>query len=297
MLKDGARDGVVARAVHDYLYGYRNGRVSATLNILSVDFSAQTIIMSRNNPCPFYIITEAGLDIYDEPSSPICIYPIWKPVITQHPIVPRQYFIAFTDGIFGAGSRYGAENSLREFLNEIDVEATPSPAELAEKLLYWSMHLDRDRPGDDMSVIILGVFQIEDDRPKVRSLGLAFQSSGYQRHDGMSQIVVVGPCGSGKTTLVRGLQAHGYVARGRTGTLDRHRALATSRTTGSADPLNATPTTITARRGAEFPGWLYDEQMERLMEARSHADLVLATNDLTPGEVLRRVVDFLRRQR
>src|ERR671916_2881625 len=43
MLKDGARDGAVARAVHDYLYGYRNGQVSASLNIVSVDFSVQRI--------------------------------------------------------------------------------------------------------------------------------------------------------------------------------------------------------------------------------------------------------------
>lgn len=174
MLKDGARDGAVARAVHDYLYGYRNGKVSATLNILSVDFSAQTIIMSRNNPCPFYIVTDSGLDIYDEPSSPIGVYPNTKPVITQHPIAPHQYFIAFTDGIFGAGSRYGIDNCLQEFLNELDVGLAPSSAELAEKLLYWSMHLDQERPGDDMSVIVLGVFKVEDERPKIRSLGLTF---------------------------------------------------------------------------------------------------------------------------
>jgi serine phosphatase RsbU (regulator of sigma subunit) len=174
MLKDGARDGVVARAVHDYLYGYRNGQVSATLNILSVDFSAQAIIMSRNNPCPFYRITEGGLDVYDEPSSPIGIYPNTKPVITQYPIVPGQYFIAFTDGIYGAGSRYGEENRLRDFMHMIEVSAAPSPADLAQKLLDCSMRLDRNRPGDDMSVIILGVFQVEDDRPKVRSLGISF---------------------------------------------------------------------------------------------------------------------------
>ena len=36
-LKDGARDGVVARAVHDYLYTYRMGQASATLNRLHQD--------------------------------------------------------------------------------------------------------------------------------------------------------------------------------------------------------------------------------------------------------------------
>src|SRR5919206_2626761 len=61
MLKDGARDGAVARAVHDYLFSYRHGQVSATLNILSVDFQAQMIVVSRNNPLPYYILNRQGL--------------------------------------------------------------------------------------------------------------------------------------------------------------------------------------------------------------------------------------------
>src|SRR4028119_375056 len=74
MLKDGARDGAVARAVHDYLYGYRHGQVSATLNILSVDFSAQTLVMSRNNPLPFYVLDREGLHSFNEPSTAIGLY-------------------------------------------------------------------------------------------------------------------------------------------------------------------------------------------------------------------------------
>src|ERR671921_2311481 len=75
MLKDGARDGAVARAVHDYLYGYRNGQVSATLNILSVDFQARSVLMSRNNPLPYYVLDPNGLISNNEPSTSIGLYP------------------------------------------------------------------------------------------------------------------------------------------------------------------------------------------------------------------------------
>src|SRR6187401_2723332 len=37
LLKEGVRDGAVARAVHDTLLAYRGGKVSASLDILSAD--------------------------------------------------------------------------------------------------------------------------------------------------------------------------------------------------------------------------------------------------------------------
>ena len=63
-LKDGARDGVVARGAHDYLYTYRMGQDSATLNILSVDFQTGSILISRNNPAPFYVIDPEGVQAH-----------------------------------------------------------------------------------------------------------------------------------------------------------------------------------------------------------------------------------------
>src|SRR5438309_816793 len=52
MIKDGARDGAVARSVHDYLYAYRGGKVSATLTIVTVDLATHTLVLSRNTQCP-----------------------------------------------------------------------------------------------------------------------------------------------------------------------------------------------------------------------------------------------------
>ncbi len=49
LLGEGVRDGAAARAAHDYLYMYRGGKVSATLNMLSVDMGTKTFVISRNN--------------------------------------------------------------------------------------------------------------------------------------------------------------------------------------------------------------------------------------------------------
>ena len=112
------------------------------------------------------------------------------------------------------------------------------------------------------------------------------------------QVVVVGPCGSGKTTLVRRLQALGYTARA---VAQEHSMIPDLwRHGGQPDALiflNATPATISARRRNEFPAWLYTKQMQRLQSAREHATLYLQTDPLLPTEVEQRVLLHLRAAR
>lgn len=109
------------------------------------------------------------------------------------------------------------------------------------------------------------------------------------------EIVVVGPCGSGKSTLVARLQAQGYQARA---VAQEHSAISELwRHSGTPDALiflDATPATITARRNNEFPPWLYRKQLRRLTSARAHATLYLATDQLSPNEVHERTLAHLR---
>jgi serine phosphatase RsbU (regulator of sigma subunit) len=174
MLKDGARDGVVARAVHDYLYGYRHGQVSATLNILSVDFSVGRILMSRNSQCPFYTVDPEGVRSFNEASSPIGLYANTKPIVYQHDITPSFYLVAFTDGIMGAGNRYGQDIDLPKYLANIAVAEHPKPSELAHAILLRAIELDQGRPGDDMSIVVLGVVPKDDGQPRIRHLDMTF---------------------------------------------------------------------------------------------------------------------------
>ena len=77
LLSEGVRDGAAARAAHDYLYTYRAGKVSATLNMLSADMETKTFVISRNNESPVIVYTEQqGLFLLDEPSR--CVGDRWS---------------------------------------------------------------------------------------------------------------------------------------------------------------------------------------------------------------------------
>ena len=173
MLKDGARDGAVARAVHDYLYAYRHGQVSATLNILSVDLTARSVLISRNNPCPFYVMDENGLTMYNEPSTPIGLYPMTKPIITQIELRPYVYVVVFTDGILHAGRRYNEGIELENYLGNFSVREGRAAQDVTDELLQRALELDRNRPNDDMSLIVMAALPMENEN-KVRRMTVCF---------------------------------------------------------------------------------------------------------------------------
>jgi thymidylate kinase len=109
-------------------------------------------------------------------------------------------------------------------------------------------------------------------------------------------VVVVGPCGSGKTTLVARLRTLGYTARAVAQEHSHiHELWKHGGTPDALIFLDASPAMITRRRQNQFPQWLYTAQIQRLHSARAHATFYLHTDRLSPGEVQRRVLDHLRR--
>ena len=98
LLAEGVRDGAVARATHDYLHLHRGGKVSAELNIVSVDLVTRTLVISRNSRCPILLQRGAEITLLDEASEAVGIYPNTKPSITELALAHNTTVIAFTDG-------------------------------------------------------------------------------------------------------------------------------------------------------------------------------------------------------
>ena len=170
-LAEGVRDGAAARAAHDYLYAYKSGKVSATLNILSVDLASNTLVLSRNNRCPVIIVTpDGGFRLLDEPSEPVGVRSGTKPQITELSMVTGTVVVIYTDGLEAAGARssqvFDVPAAVRELMTEGDISAQ----QLADSLLERALALDDGRPRDDISVLVLRILDRADDG--VRRLAL-----------------------------------------------------------------------------------------------------------------------------
>src|SRR5256885_11875945 len=159
MIKDGARDGVVARSVHDYLFAYRGGKVSATLGIVTVDLASRTLVLSRNSHCPIILSRpgESSLTLLDAPSSSIGIYAMTKPVITELPLEAHTFAVTYSDGLMDAGKRDGHPIDLPALVSAHLAQGPTTARALGDHLLEAALQLDANRPYDDMTALVLAI--------------------------------------------------------------------------------------------------------------------------------------------
>lgn len=169
-LAEGVRDGAVARAAHDYLHAYKGGKVSATLNIVSVDLNTRTLVLSRNNPCPVILVTpEEGVRLLDQPSTPVGIYSWTKPVIAEVPLRPGITVVVYTDGLLHAGEHRGGTMDLPAVVERMVAEGK-NARQIADGLLEQALALEAGRPRDDISVLVLQVLPGE--QGQIRTLSV-----------------------------------------------------------------------------------------------------------------------------
>ncbi len=107
-------------------------------------------------------------------------------------------------------------------------------------------------------------------------------------------IGVVGPCGSGKSTLIEGLEKHGFICRH----IAQEHSYVPAMWQIISKPdilifLYASFPISTARRQLTWRVKDYEEQFRRLSHAREHAHIIIDTDDLTPGQVLQTALDYL----
>lgn len=107
-------------------------------------------------------------------------------------------------------------------------------------------------------------------------------------------IGVVGPCAAGKTTLIIGLKHAGYSGRH----IAQEHSYVQDMWLRMTDPdvliyLNVSYEKTLIRRKLNWTENEYLKQVERLRHARSHADLCIDTDSLSPDQVLTEVLSFL----
>jgi RNase adaptor protein for sRNA GlmZ degradation len=108
-------------------------------------------------------------------------------------------------------------------------------------------------------------------------------------------IGVVGPCGSGKSTLISGLEKYGYRCRH----IAQEHSYVKTMWQVITNPdilifLQSSFKNSTTRRKLNWLPADHEEQQRRLAHAFEHADLVIDTDTLNAEEVLARALAFLK---
>jgi hypothetical protein len=108
------------------------------------------------------------------------------------------------------------------------------------------------------------------------------------------RVAVVGPCASGKTSVVARLREHDIdawaVAQEHSGIPELWRHLGPDRLVY----LDTTVQTVRVRRDDDnWPEWIFKLQQERLANARAHADILVMTDDLTLDDVVATILHRL----
>lgn len=163
LLAEGVRDGAAARAASDYLYTERNGKVTATLNILSADLQTSTIVITRNNPSPVFLARNDHVECISADSVSIGTSRNLRPSITEFALESGITIVMYTDGIRDAGDRTGQSLDICTLIKAMLEDQDPSAQELADSILNQAIRMDNNRPGDDMSVVVLRTKPTESD--------------------------------------------------------------------------------------------------------------------------------------
>ncbi len=108
---------------------------------------------------------------------------------------------------------------------------------------------------------------------------------------------MVGPCGSGKSTLIAGLERAGFACRH----IAQEHSYVPYMWQRISHPdvlifLEASFEVCTERRRLRWTEDDFTEQLRRLAHARQHADLIINTDALAIPEVLELVLAFLGRK-
>lgn len=154
LIKEGVRDGAVARAVHDYLHAYRGGRVSATLDLLSLDLGTNHVLVTRNAEVPGLVRRAGAWEMLPSHSGPIGPRRHMRPTVDHFDVVCGLQIVLHTDGVARAGERFGAPLDILAAAQRTG-EATAQG--VVDALLAAAVAADRGKPHDDMTVIALTI--------------------------------------------------------------------------------------------------------------------------------------------
>jgi serine phosphatase RsbU (regulator of sigma subunit) len=161
LIKDGVRDGVVARSLNDVLFAQRHGKVSAALDLVSVDLLAGEVVVTRQGSAGAVVRHGDWSEAIAGEAAPLGRYARTRPDIAQYPLEAGLTVVVVSDGISGSGRKAGhAPFELESFLIDIDPDAETQA--VADAVLDAARTRDGGLPGDDSTVGVVRLVPLPD---------------------------------------------------------------------------------------------------------------------------------------
>ena len=154
LLNEGVRDGAAARATHDFLFALRSGRVSAALDIVSVDLATRTVLFTRNSGVPMVLVQNGDAREIPDSGGRIGFYHHTRPRVLEFPCDTGLGAVLVTDGVYGAGALKEESFDLAESVANAFRDGDTARG-IADQVLSEAIGFDSGRPRDDMTVLVL----------------------------------------------------------------------------------------------------------------------------------------------
>lgn len=174
-ISSGMRDGASIRTAATQIFTDHKGSVQAHLWVISADLQTNTIIVSRCNPLPVFLISEDTVDCLFSESDLIGSGLEVSPTIIELPIGPEMTVVAFSDGVYAAGQHSQQSMDTCTIIEAFVEEQEPTAKEIAEFLLNRAIRLDNGQPQDDMSIIVLQTSSRPSDTIRRMSISLPIE--------------------------------------------------------------------------------------------------------------------------
>jgi serine phosphatase RsbU (regulator of sigma subunit) len=136
--------------------------VQSTLNILSIDLESRTVVITRNNPNPVLVRLDGAIKMLSDESQPVGLRRGTRPVISELDLRASLMVVTFTDGLPFAGERRSKPFDVVAQFEQL-VKSNAQPQQVADDLMAEALKLEQNRPGDDISIVVIGVLPRDKD--------------------------------------------------------------------------------------------------------------------------------------
>ncbi len=128
----------------------------STLDLCDLDLYDGTCSFYKIGGAASFLKREHTVEQIESPSLPMGIFPIESPEVIRGKVQDGDYIVMMTDGVLDALGQNRYEETMRQIIESVKEQ---NPKEIARRILQFVLHLSGGRIQDDMTVIVLGIWE------------------------------------------------------------------------------------------------------------------------------------------